>query len=177
MSLKDKIVDDEKELIGKKIVAINLYDPYPLGYIIVEGGEFICFEETDGIDIPPYSTVERRLIYNNGLRKLFLEHNCITQEDYDKYESFLAEEKKKREDYEKTKDYRLYLQLSDKFRYKKDLKKENIFDGKDYVGKDYLFILDKAISKGFYYFSFNELIYSVKDREKKMPICHTSDLK
>lgn len=113
--LNEKIVDSEQELVGKKIVAINLYDPYPLGYIIVEGGELICFEEDEGIDICPDSSVERKLIYNNNLRDLFLKHNCITKEEYDKYENILTEKRKKAEESERDREYKVYLQLKAKF--------------------------------------------------------------
>lgn len=177
MSLQDKIVDDEKELIGKKIVAINLYDPYPLGYIILEGGELICFEENDDeISISSYTTVERKLMYNNDLRKLFLEHNCISQEDCNKYESFIAEQKKQREAHDKVRDYKTFLELSVKFKDKKIIKKENIFNGKTLAGRDYLTVLEKAIENSFYYFSFNGYVYSVEDREMNNSICSISDL-
>jgi len=176
MNLKDKIVDFDKDLIGKKIVAINLYDPYPLGYIIVEGGELICFED-DGINIPSNGTVERRLMYNKNLRKLFLEHNCISQEDYSKYESLIAEQKKQKEENDKIRDYKTFLELSAKFKDKRIIKKENIFDGKTLIGRDYLTVLEKAIENGFYYLSFNEKVYSVEDREMNNFICLLSDLK
>ena len=115
MSLKDKIVDSEQELVGKKIVAINLYDPYPLGYIIVEGGELICFEENDEIYITSYSAVERKLMYNNNLRSLLLEHGCITKEDHEMYENILKQKKEKLEKAELEREYKKYLELKAKF--------------------------------------------------------------
>lgn len=114
--LNEKIVDSEQELVGKKIVAINLCDQYSLGYIIVEGGELICFEENDeGISIPSNSSVERKLLYNKNLKDLFLKHNCITQEEYNKYESILNEKRKKAEESERDKEYKQYLKLKAKF--------------------------------------------------------------
>lgn len=116
MSLTNKIINDDQELIGKKIVAIDLYDPFPLGYIIVEGGEFICFEECDdGISFIEENHIKNKLIFNDKLRDLFLEHNCITKEEHENYKNFLNKKKEESQKRELEREYQKYLELKAKF--------------------------------------------------------------
>lgn len=112
-SLKEKLVDSETDLKDKKIVAINLSDTYPMGYIIVETGEFIAFVDydSDGIEILSANEVYRKLYYNENLLAIFLEHGCISKEDYDKIYNLKEEEELKKIEFIKESEYKRYLEL------------------------------------------------------------------
>lgn len=119
-SLEEKIVDCESDLYGKKIVAMEVQDIYPIGYIIVDTGEFMAIvDDGDGeVYRVGVEKVASTLYYNNNLLKLFLECGCISQEDHDKIINKRIEDKKKREQADKEREYKRYLEL--KARYEKE---------------------------------------------------------
>lgn len=112
-SLEEKIVDEELELKDKKIIALNLTEPYPMGYIIVETGEFLAFTDYGDGDMSFLNArdVYRNLYYNDKLLKIFLEHGCISQEDHDNLLKNKEEEQIKRREAENQRQYKKYLEL------------------------------------------------------------------
>lgn len=177
-NLEDNYIGEEKDIIGKRIVASSIEDPYTLGYIIFDDGTYYPLEETEyGFRVPTSSSVEYKLINNEELRKLFFENNVIDEEENLRLLKIREEKCKNHELWLEKAEFKRYIELNDKFKNKKELNIDNIFDGQKYLGSHYSSILDKAISNGYYYFSFNDRVYSVENKDTSNPICLISDLK
>lgn len=115
-SLKEKEIVYESDMIGKKIVDIELFDTYPMGYIILEGGEYIAFtDDCDGIEHLSMKAIEQKLYYSDNLLDIFLKHGCISQEYYDNVISLREERAKKKKESIEEQEYKRYLELKAKF--------------------------------------------------------------
>lgn len=177
-NLEDNYIGEEKDIIGKRIVASSIEDPYTLGYIIFDDGTYYPLEETEyGFRVPTSSSVEDKLINNEELRKLFFENNVIDEEENLRLLKIREKKCKNHELWLEKAEFKRYIELDNKFKNKKDLKIDNVFNAEKFIGYGFLTILEKALSNGYYYFSFNDNIYSIEDRDISKAICPISDLK
>lgn len=112
-SLEENMLDCEIDLEGKKIVAIQIMDIYPIGYIIVEGGQYIAITDDEDGDIYQASigAVERALYYNEHILKIFLENGCISQTYYDSIQKRKENEDILKKERIKELEYKRYLEL------------------------------------------------------------------
>lgn len=176
MSLVEKMIDSEEELIGKKIVEINLNYLHQFGYIIVEGGEFLCFQGNGQIEPIASVIVQQAFINFTELRELFFKYGCISKEEHDRYEKEFYERKKLIEKRTKEREYEHYLELKEKFSQEK-ISWRDVFDSmKVGVGSDYLKCIEHAIAAKYEYLAFNSKVYATTDRDMSNPVCIVEEL-
>lgn len=180
MSLLKNIVNSEEKFIGKKIIAMDFNTIHRYCYIIVEGGQFLCFE-IDGIMKPLTSfAVQKSLVDFTELRELFLKYGCISEEEYNRYEKEDSERKDFIEKRIEEREYEYYLELKEKF--SKDNTQDKILRKDVYdsinagINSDYLKCVKYAISSRYEYLAFNGRVYKTTDKDRANPICFVEEL-
>lgn len=176
-SLKNNLIDCQTDLIGKKIVAIDFLDVYPMGYIIVEGGEYMAFvEDCDGLNLIGYKAVEKSLYHSDYLLILFLKHGCISREYYDHILKLREEKEKAKEEFQREREYKQYLELKAKFE-SSNLTWRDVYDSmKVGAGSHYLKCVEHATESKYEYLAFNDKVYATTDRNMANPICNVEEL-
>lgn len=115
-SLTFNLVDSQEELKNKKIIAIEILECYPIGYIIVETGEYFAFTiNCDEIEVLSPGQIERVLLNNDTLLTRFFNNRCISEEYYNHILDLREKRTERVKESNEKREYKEYLRLKAKF--------------------------------------------------------------